>query len=316
MNDTNNKTTSSHKHLAIWTVLVAGILGVTTNAEAYLHPQIGRFVSRDPKDSGKPGGGYHDGMNLYENVGGNPSTRLDPRGTDFIAIADRAVGVSVSPFYHYAIEYWQCDCSILVPGNPDTDGWSVAQVKKKCTRADGTGGGKMLHSVELLPQEEWDVWAWRKSDVWWSAEWVWAKKGVWIAEIKYDNKQDSNDIMPIAEGGNARLERNVKAAWARIWSAAKGYKWAEQDGFATNKKAPTFTHWPRSMYKAFQTNSNTFVRHVIKKAGLTMTEMDGWHPGNDKPSQNTDDAARGKWYFYSQHTPWTGAANAKPKPTP
>ncbi len=61
-------------------VLLAGVLGITTNAEAYLHPQTGRFVQRDPKDSGKSGGGYHDGMNLYEYVRSDPVGHADSTG--------------------------------------------------------------------------------------------------------------------------------------------------------------------------------------------------------------------------------------------
>jgi RHS repeat-associated protein len=80
MGDNMNTIPTSHKRLAIWTVLIAGILGITTNAEAYLHPQTGRFVQRDPKDSDKAGGGYHDGMNLYEYVGSEPISHVDTWG--------------------------------------------------------------------------------------------------------------------------------------------------------------------------------------------------------------------------------------------
>ena len=73
MNNTNGKATASHKRLAIWAVLLAGILGITTNAEAYLHPQTGRFVQRDPI-------GYADGMNLYEYVGSEPVGHVDWNG--------------------------------------------------------------------------------------------------------------------------------------------------------------------------------------------------------------------------------------------
>ena len=42
-------------------------------ASAYLHPRLGRFVSRDPA-------GYQDGMNSYEYVGSAPTARVDPSG--------------------------------------------------------------------------------------------------------------------------------------------------------------------------------------------------------------------------------------------
>jgi len=42
----------------------------------------GRWLSRDPKDSNSPAGGYHDGMNLYEYVESAPPNGLDPSGTE------------------------------------------------------------------------------------------------------------------------------------------------------------------------------------------------------------------------------------------
>ena len=54
--------------------------GLIYNRARYLHPTLGRFVNRDPKDSDKPGGGYHDGMNLYEYVRSNPVGLNDPMG--------------------------------------------------------------------------------------------------------------------------------------------------------------------------------------------------------------------------------------------
>ena len=74
MRDNMNTIPTSHKRLAIWTVLIAGVLGITTNAEAYLHPKLGRFVQRDPI-------GYHDGMNVYEYVRSSPTSFVDPTGT-------------------------------------------------------------------------------------------------------------------------------------------------------------------------------------------------------------------------------------------
>jgi len=73
MGDNMNMIPTSHKRLAIWAVLIASVLGITTNAEAYLHPQTGRFVQRDPI-------GYADGMSLYEYVRSRPVSYVDPTG--------------------------------------------------------------------------------------------------------------------------------------------------------------------------------------------------------------------------------------------
>ena len=47
--------------------------GLIYNRARYLSPKLGRFLQRDPM-------GYVDGMNLYEYVGSNPITHVDPRG--------------------------------------------------------------------------------------------------------------------------------------------------------------------------------------------------------------------------------------------
>jgi len=57
----------------MWAVLLAAVLGITTNAEAYLHPKLGRFVQRDRE-------GYIDGMSLYEYVASEPVGYVDPSG--------------------------------------------------------------------------------------------------------------------------------------------------------------------------------------------------------------------------------------------
>lgn len=125
-------------------IALAAIAALAADASAYYHPTIGRFVNRDPgpgrgatsptatahfpqrdpAPGGSPGPAtaapaptanflprdptgsnqYADGMNLYQYVGSNPIVRVDPRGTDFIAISNR----SVLGLYHYVIMYWRC----------------------------------------------------------------------------------------------------------------------------------------------------------------------------------------------------------------
>ncbi len=45
----------------------------------YLNPRFG-WITRDPKDQNLPGGGYHDGMNLYEYCMSGPISFVDPMG--------------------------------------------------------------------------------------------------------------------------------------------------------------------------------------------------------------------------------------------
>ena len=46
------------------------------------HLTLGRWVQRDPKDQGKAGGGYHDGMSVYQYVGSRPLGSLDSQGLE------------------------------------------------------------------------------------------------------------------------------------------------------------------------------------------------------------------------------------------
>ena len=55
-------------------VCIAAITIAATDASAYLHPRLGRFMQRDPK-------GYVDGMSLYEYVNSRPTRYVDPQGT-------------------------------------------------------------------------------------------------------------------------------------------------------------------------------------------------------------------------------------------
>jgi len=165
-------------------------------------------------------------------------------------------------------------------------------------------------SVELLANTEWTVWPGR--DEWMGGGKEWVEKSVYIAEIAYSDS--ASKVMPIytLDGAAGVTNAMVAEKWAAIISHSKSYAWAEQPGFAG-----AFVNWPGSLYKAFQTNSNTFVRTAVAAATLTMVEMSGNHPGNAIPSQNTDDAwTGGPLYFYAAHTPWTSPAKPKPAGSP
>ncbi|MFA9478962.1 RHS repeat-associated core domain-containing protein [Phycisphaerales bacterium AB-hyl4] len=56
------------------------VTGLVHNRARMLHPRLGRFMQRDPLNQNMPGGGYHDGMSLYQYVGSNSLTAYDPEG--------------------------------------------------------------------------------------------------------------------------------------------------------------------------------------------------------------------------------------------
>jgi RHS repeat-associated protein len=54
--------------------------GLVYNRARHLHTELGRFVQRDPLDQNEPGGGYQDGINLYQYVRSSPLVRRDQLG--------------------------------------------------------------------------------------------------------------------------------------------------------------------------------------------------------------------------------------------
>ena len=86
-------------HLIAVLVGLVAIAIAATDASAYYHPTVGRFLQRDPGPGGParvgagraapvggrfiprdPTGQYADGMNLYQYVGSNPIAHFDPTG--------------------------------------------------------------------------------------------------------------------------------------------------------------------------------------------------------------------------------------------
>ena len=222
-----------------------------------------------------------------------------PPPTHFIAIADRRVGGTVG-LYHYSLEHWDCGGN-YTPLNT-TAGYTPAQIITNCKALNAAATPTKLAGVELLANTGWTVWAGR-DEVFGSGR-VWVTDGEWVSEIVYTDS--ATKIMPIFTGNVA----TTTAKWNTILGLARTYNWGEQTGFAA---VPTFTKWPGSMYKSQQTNSNTFVRYLVTTSGLAMTEMNGSHPGNATPSQNTETQFNKPLSFYAAHTPWKGGT-PKPKP--
>ena len=63
-------------------IAAAALTLLPSDASAYYHAQMGRFINRDPI-------GYGDGVNAYGYVQGNPTTHLAPSGLVRIACACR-----------------------------------------------------------------------------------------------------------------------------------------------------------------------------------------------------------------------------------
>jgi hypothetical protein len=90
--------------------------------------------------------------------------------------------------------------------------------------------------------------------------------------------------------GSKYTAKMIKHKWEVIKGLSRNYDFAEQailDNPPANVKK-----WPASKYAAFGTNSNTFVRYIVKQAGLKMVEINnlsgiaGMHPGDMSPKLN------------------------------
>ena len=323
----------------------------------YYHPTLAVWLTRDPT-------GYPDGMNAYEYVGGNPTGRADPQGTDFIAVADRPVppwwvrGIGAmipieTPLNarHYALLYYRSQCPLASNLLNRTDGWTEDGIRTLIYSNDinmthyldyGTlrpgansgvdGGLELLGDAKRGNGKEWHVWAQtEKNDVSYvdyapSKQYAWEEVEVYIGWVHYNVSKDDvskSRIMPIFTEEDADA---VRAKWDEMIQAGKDYAYAEQaplppeggwsgegnENAESHWVADTTSNWPNSHYALFGTNSNTFVRHVVREAGLDMVEMDGSHPGDHWPSLNGPPKARLR--FSAEHTPWRVSGEATPKP--
>ncbi|MDA1035339.1 MAG: hypothetical protein O3B65_00485 [Chloroflexi bacterium] len=224
--------------------------------------------------------------------------------THFIAVGDRGVG-GAPIVYHYSLEYWECGGDFAPLSY--TDGFTPTEIIAECKGLDPAAQPEKLGEIELLARTGWEVWAGAENVL--DPGKTWITDDVWIAEIMYSDTT-AEDLMPIFTG----TAKEVEERWNTITGLAQSYPWAEQPGFTTTS---VFTQWPRSLYEALQTNSNTFVRYLVTESGLTMTEMDGSHPGSDTPSLNSDTDFSRSLVYYSVEPPWKDEVQkAEPSGTP
>ncbi|WP_152622493.1 hypothetical protein [Archangium violaceum] len=175
----------------------------------------------------------------------------------FIAIADRAIrGLSWARIYHYSLEYWVSDSSVPLYEEFETDEFREQYPESS-----------RLKGVELLSKNGWSAYVYRFIP---KVGYQWNIEKVNVSTIIYGS--DGNSIMPIYQGDQQQVEKK----WQSAMNFARGYKYAEQNGFNGN-----FKNWPNSVYIIGDdtNNSNTFVRLLVASLGLPMKEMNGFHPG-------------------------------------
>ncbi|TVR43398.1 MAG: RHS repeat-associated core domain-containing protein [Planctomycetota bacterium] len=241
----------------------------------YFDSELGRFISRDPL-------GYVDGLSMYR--GYYVPNGIDPSGTDFIAVAQRGIhdtpGIGWSTpsgfdggiiqINHLSLQYWKTWCP-----------------SDKSLQDDPALGSQ--HRIDSWKQSigAWGVKHKETSEYQEGFELLNVNKGYEMFNPRtFETSTIRNGVSVIhyaEEGTHFRIvyvgdEDAVASKWAELKEAAQSYEFAEQEGFSGN-----FQNWPNSRYviSSSATNSNTFVREMLRRTGLPVIEpsLNGPNPG-------------------------------------
>jgi len=111
--------------------------GLIHNRARTLHPGVGRFMQRDPLNQNMAGGGYQDGMSLYQPLERNPLIQQDPTGT-FSCRCGQEVGHKLRAGLREMNKWWHS------PANK-------SHYRQICGIARGYRGNSSWDIDELLP---------------------------------------------------------------------------------------------------------------------------------------------------------------------
>ena len=122
-----------------------------------LHPAVGRFVQRDPLDQNQPGGGYHDGMNVYAAYGALRGG-MDPSGLQYLPLPGASPKETMgfySPEDHVpptpGFEVTELRFRPSATLVPRTNADSVLDIPRKWKTWNG-----LRHWLEIRLDEHWD----------------------------------------------------------------------------------------------------------------------------------------------------------------
>jgi len=211
---------------------------------------------------------------------------------DFIAVGDRNLKGSGksgnSGAWHFSIALFQDQPDECEPKK----GWQTLPFSKwfQYKWSDSKKYSEVLtEGIELQPVTGWKA-------KWHTTRPVNANGtlSVGVSVIRYE--QGANWYYPVY---HALTTEEVKEKWKEVVALAKKYPYAEQPDPGAEDE-PTFDsgkfkNWPNSLYPDIihdqlgsgftANNSNTFIRWLVKEAGLQMPPGDGkWNPGADTPA--------------------------------
>ncbi len=219
------------------------------------HVVLERFIQRDPLDQDGAGGGYHDGMNLYQMLRSNPLAFQDPAGTDVITLSSRALWYAFGAG-HLSVEYWERrECVPRDPNEPDV--------------------GYQLQTDEFQArgysrrEEGWEVIA-RLCDA--------GHYPVLISSIERNVSGTDHRVVFNTRSGD------VSDRWEIVSDNARNYEYGEYPigGWANNYRRSRYEiPWP---WRPNANNSRTFARTVVARSDMPVLEPTvRGHPGAREP---------------------------------
>ncbi|HEY0138302.1 MAG TPA: hypothetical protein VGB85_29660 [Nannocystis sp.] len=178
-----------------------------------------------------------------------------------IVLSDRPVKNTLGTLYHYSLEVWWSDHDVEIGKEYD----NRDELSEACAKGGRLGG------VELLRESGWRAYKYNRYPMMGPPRWQ--EESVALSVIHY--QPSPTEFVPLYQGSIP----DVSKKWRSVSGEAANYAYAEQAGVTRPQ------NWPNSIYLLGDdvNNSNTFIRHLVAKGGMTMKEMDGLHPGRMKP---------------------------------
>ncbi len=236
----------------------------------YYSPELGRWLSRDPI-------GEDGGLNLYGFVGNDPANLFDNIGLDFIAVATRDVAVNGPGLNHLSIHFFK-------EGPPCTktgDTFRYNKEPKQATHADSREllARKWYYQEFAPPIDP----ALKLPDIVVNVSIIF--HGNYDPRIKKIKVIYSDaDFL----GKKSSKTTSARSKWSIIKTKADTYKYALHFPLPNQLNESNWPHVKYNIHPFNPTNSNTFVREMVRSIGAGGTDGDVfWQMeiGADRPSK-------------------------------
>lgn len=261
-------------------VLFAATIFSMANCFAWYDPKVGRWLSKDPAEE-------EGGINLYAYCVNDPVNKIDPFGLDFIVVGDATI--ILPSLRHLALRYYK-GC----PPDDHDKFYSLKDIMKNGATPQG--------AIELIP-ERFGWYTWVKGNYPGPSGATphgsfpgpmvpgWRALPVWISVVRNGSHATREKVLYFDSD-----DKNVKNKWRALLSQAGSYGYATSD--------PPVNPTANDVYELFGNNSNTFIKTIVRGAGLPASKLNGPYPGRESPVNVSN--------IYS--TPWQLGAPQSPMP--